>query len=247
MQLALESLHLRIYDTRKSLFANLTKGLLISLSLHGMIIASYYFAQLILAQTQKITTVRFIDANELSTAPPLDKEAKPIVKVETPEQKLPIVSGIPVIVADELADVQQTLQSQDELKIQPITSGIGEGVGEVKVDISGALDALSTGSTFGDEPDMNTFVPVEQYPVLIQKINPEYPELARKASMEGKVIAKALIDENGDVIKVVVVEGDEIFKDPAVQSLYKCKFKPAINGNRAVKVWITYPFFFRLK
>jgi protein TonB len=73
-----------------------------------------------------------------------------------------------------------------------------------------------------------------------------YPSLAKKAGLEGKVILKALIDESGNVTKVVVLSGDHIFHDAAVSALQQAKFKPAINGNRAVKVWITYPIIFRL-
>ena len=226
---------------------NLLKGLAISLAFHFTTIGSYYAIQEIL-KSDGAATVRYLDINELTFAPPLDQSAPPpkSVKVEEVDIAKPSAS-IPIIVPDAEADIEKKLQSQQEMKeaIRVPVSHVNFGEGEVSVQITGGFDTYGTSNN--NEPDIDAFVAVEQFPVLIGKAIPAYPEIAKQANLEGKVIAKALINENGDVVKVVIIDGEEIFREVSTQALYKMKFKPAINGNRPVKVWITYPFVFRLK
>jgi len=226
---------------------NLLKGLAISLGFHFATIGTYYGVTELL-KSDGAPTVRYVDINELTFAPPLDQSLPPpkSVKVEDVDVLKPS-AAIPIIVPDAEADIEKTLQSQEEMKEAirvPVSSNVGME-GEVSIEISGGLDGY--GAANGNEPDIDAFVAVEQSPVLLSKVIPDYPEIAKQANLEGRVIAKALINENGDVVKVVVIDGDEIFRETAMQALYKMRFKPAINANRPVKVWITYPFIFRLK
>ncbi len=218
---------------------NASTGLAIGIGIHLALIATYYVATVVMKE-DRIFTVRITDVNELSSAPPLNEQ--PVIpKVKVEQEIIKQVSGIPVVVPDEEAKPDQTIQTQEEIKTD-IAAPTNYGDGEVKVDISGTI-----GDIGGGEPGMDEFIAVEQQPVILAKVTLSYPDLARKAGLEGKVIVKGLIDENGNIIKVVVLSGDEMFKDAAVNALMATKFKPAINGNRAVKVWITYPFVFRLR
>jgi protein TonB len=230
------------YALKKAYQKFASRGLIIGVAIHLAAITTYYVTTVVLKDHEP-PTVKFMDINELQNAPPLqDVTPPPQVKIETP-QEIKVATGVPVVVPDEEAKADLTIQTQEEIKTDiSANSNIGNTEGEVKVDISGAIQGLQS-----DEPGMNDFVAVEQQPVIINKVLPIYPDLAKKAGLEGKVIVKGLIDEKGDIKKVVVLSGDEMFKDAAVQALYQTKFKPAINGNRAVKVWITYPFIFRLK
>jgi protein TonB len=232
------------YFLKKIYDLNLTRGLIIAFAFHFSAILTYYVGAVLLKK-EDIRTVKFVDINELYNAPPLQETAPPTaVKIEKTEIIEP-TAGIPIIVPDEEAKPDQTFLTQEEIKAQisspPISMG-GEG-GEVKVDITQSIEQLAR----NDEPGIDEFVAVQEYPVVIHKALPEYPDLARKANMEGKVILKGLIDESGNVTKVVFMQGDDIFRDAATGALYNTKFKPAINGGRAVKVWITYPYIFRLK
>lgn len=218
----------------------MVKGLIIAIGIHVTGIAGYYGWMHF--DDDQIHTVRFISINELLNAPPLqDLPPSITVKIEVPDITKP-AAGIPIIVPDEQAVPEQTIQTQEEIKAS-ITAPtyFGDGGGEIKVDISQPIDQLND-----NDPAMDEFIPVEQMPVIIQRTVPEYPSLARKANVEGKVVIKALVDENGNVTKAVIIQGDDIFNQAAVDAIYKTKFKPAINGNRAVKVWITYPFIFKL-
>ena len=225
---------------KKAYAANMIKGLTIAVGLHMTGIGGYYAATHWFSDNN-IRTVRFISANELLNAPPLQDLPPPIsVRIETPEVIKP-ATGIPIIVPDEQAIPDQTIQTQEEIKATiTAPSFLGDGGGEIRVDITQPLEQLDN-----DEPAIDEFVAVEQLPVIIHRAVPEYPSLARKANIEGKVVIKALVDENGIVTKAVIIEGDEIFNQAALDAIYSTKFKPAINGNLSVKVWITYPFIFK--
>ncbi len=229
------------YFLKKIYDFNLTRGLIIALAFHFTVIFMYY-AGAVLLKSEEIKTVKFIDANELYNAPPLQEVVPPAVRIDKTETTEP-ATGVPLIVPDDEAKPDQTFLTQEEIKTQissaPVSYGGDEG--EVTVDISRSIEQLSR------DPGIDEFVPVQQMPIIINKVRPEYPNLARQANMEGKIILKGLIDENGTVTRVVVLGGDDIFRDAAVDALYRTKFKPAINGGRAVKVWITYPFIFKLK
>ncbi len=200
-----------------------------------------YYAATHWFEDEKIRTVRFVGANELMNAPPLQDLPPPMrVKIEVTEIKP--AAGIPIVVPDELAAPEQTIQTQEEIKAAITAPAFtGDGGEEIKVDISQPIDMLNE-----RDPDESEFVPVEQMPVIIKRVVPEYPSLARKANVEGRVVVRAMVDENGNVTKAVILEGDDIFNQAALDAIYRTKFKPAVNGNRTVKVWITYPFIFTL-
>lgn len=231
------------YILKKVYPKNLTLGLMVGVSLHLAGIVSYYTSTIVM-QGDRVISVKFTDINELQNAPPLqDATPPPAVKIDVPDVIRP-TTGIPIVVPDEEAVPDMTIQTQEEIKTDiAAPSNLGNTEGEIKVDISGTIQGLSG----NDEPGMDDFVPVEQSPAALSKPNIIYPELAKKAGLEGKVILKALIDESGNVTKIIVLAGDDMFKDAAVAAINNMKFKPAINGNRAVKVWITYPVIFRLK
>ncbi|MBL7959211.1 energy transducer TonB [bacterium] len=229
------------YVLKKVYSKNLAAGLIIGVALHIGGIASYYISNIVM-QEDRIITVKFTDINELQNAPPLqDAPPPPTVKIEIPDVIKPAM-GMPIIVPDEEALPELTIQTQEEIKTDIASSTFGDQDGEIRVDISGVIQGISG----NDEPGMDEFVVVEQNPVPLSRPNIVYPELAKKAGLEGKVVVKALIDETGSVTKIVVIAGEDIFKDAAVAAINHMKFKPAINGNRAVKVWITYPVVFRL-
>lgn len=237
------ALHLHnAQEFNRRIQANLSKALTIAISIHIFAISIYYIVENWPSE-DRIATVRITDINELYQAPALSDVTPPVkVQLTTPEVIAP-VSGIPVIVADNEAVAEQTLQTQEEIRTAiNAPQGLATDGSEIRVDISQPLTGLDGGDPAADE-----FIPVEQQPVLLAKLQPEYPELARRANMEGRVILKGLVNEEGAVTKVIVLSGDELFVQSARSSLLAARFKPAINGNRAVKVWITLPVIFRLK
>lgn len=92
------------------------------------------------------------------------------------------------------------------------------------------------------------FVAYDTVAVLIKLVQPIYPEIARKAGIEGMVILKIQIDETGKVVDAKVLQSLGAGCDEAaIAAAMRCKFKPAMQRDKPVKVWMSYPVRFRLK
>ncbi len=107
----------------------------------------------------------------------------------------------------------------------------------------------------GDLEEGYQFIPYDQAPQpiggykAIQK-NLKYPELARRAGVETSVILGALIDERGNVVKTQILSdtGSKMgFEEAAQKAVSAVKWKPAMQRDRAVKVWIAIPVRFSLR
>ena len=101
-----------------------------------------------------------------------------------------------------------------------------------------------------EEPeDQVEFVAFDTPPKLIKLVKPKYPEIARRAGVEGTVVLRILVDEQGNVIKVEVVKGlgNTGCNEAAMAAAIQCKFTPAMQRDRPVKVWTSYPVRFQLR
>lgn len=90
------------------------------------------------------------------------------------------------------------------------------------------------------------FAAIEEAPVLITFPAPPYPSLARQAEVEGCVRLKLLVGVDGRVKDVVVLEGVAMLNEAAVEAAHHAVFKPALQQNRPVAVWVELPISFRL-
>jgi protein TonB len=225
------------YALKKVYPWNLSKGLVLAVGFHAVVILAYYFSTLLMAKP--IEKPFFDPKNILVDAPPIDINS--ITKIVNPKQDVSseslVIPKDPVIVPNTETVPEFTFKNQDELKIYT-TPSLG-------IDNGGAIDVPIDHSLPIEETPI--FQPISQPPVEIAPLQLIYPELAKKAGIEGKVFVRALIDESGFVKKVEFISGEIIFKESAVQALYQMRFKPAISGDRAVKAWITYPITFKLR
>ena len=98
-----------------------------------------------------------------------------------------------------------------------------------------------------DEPDQLIYELVEKKPVLLKHAQPYYPEMARKSGVEGIVVVKVLIDKKGNVEKAEIFKSIPVLDDAALKAAKKCKFKPAKQRDKLVKVWMIIPYKFKLK
>lgn len=96
------------------------------------------------------------------------------------------------------------------------------------------------------EEEILEFFAVEQPPTIIKEVKPVYPELARKAMLEGQVILRFLVGKDGRVERVEVLKGEEIFRQAAINAVSQFVFKPAIQNDKPVRVWMAMPIRFRL-
>ncbi len=106
-----------------------------------------------------------------------------------------------------------------------------------------------------DEDDgTSIFVPYDEPPhpiggfVAIQRAL-KYPEIARKAGIEGRVIVQVLVSEKGEVVKTRIIKslGHSGCDEAAVNAIRSVKWKPALQRDKPVKVWVAIPVIFRLK
>lgn len=93
------------------------------------------------------------------------------------------------------------------------------------------------------------FLAYDTPPRLIKRVLPKYPAIARQARSEGMVILRLLVDEDGNVVEAKVLKGDKNFgfEEAAVEAALKCKFAPAYQREKPVKVWVSFPVDFTLK
>ncbi|RKY55132.1 MAG: hypothetical protein DRP93_03945 [Candidatus Neomarinimicrobiota bacterium] len=107
----------------------------------------------------------------------------------------------------------------------------------------------------GDNPDTNDyiFVPYDEPPEAIGGVaaiarNTVYPEIAKEAGIEGTVYVQTYIDEKGTVLKCVTVKGmpGTGLDEAAMDAIKKTKWKPAVQRDRNVGVWIAIPVTFKL-
>ena len=85
-------------------------------------------------------------------------------------------------------------------------------------------------------------------PVPLQRLLPKYTEVARRAGIQGTVIVEAVIDEKGNATNVRILRGLPMGLDrSAMEAIQQTQFKPAMIGNRPVKVYYTLPVTFTIQ
>ncbi len=77
----------------------------------------------------------------------------------------------------------------------------------------------------------------------------KYPDVARIARMEGQAMIRVYLDENGNVVNAEIVQetGNVGFGQAALDVLRTCRFTPALQRDRPVRVAVNIPIRFRLK
>ncbi len=98
-----------------------------------------------------------------------------------------------------------------------------------------------------EEDEVFEFFAVSEKPVLIHKEKPVYPDLARKAGIEGIVVVWVTIGKDGSVENAKIYKSLPMLDEAALAAAKKCKFKPAKQRDKFVRVKMTIPFHFKLK
>ena len=98
-----------------------------------------------------------------------------------------------------------------------------------------------------EEEEVYEFFAVSEKPQIIKKEVPIYPDLARKAQIEGKVVVTVTIDRQGSVEKAVIFKSIPMLDESAIAAAMRCKFKPAKQRDKFVKVKMNIPFDFKLR
>ena len=96
-------------------------------------------------------------------------------------------------------------------------------------------------------PAPDVFVAVEVYPEKLRMDAPIYPELAREAGTEGTVVLRILVSKEGRVLDCIVMSGNPMLVEAAITAARTTVFRPALQAQKPVAVWVQLPIVFSLK
>ncbi len=102
-------------------------------------------------------------------------------------------------------------------------------------DTTAALPSAADSSAASGTQDP-VFVPYEDPPVLIKKVDPKYPQ----SGLGGKVIMNVFVDETGKVKNAIVIKGlpDTGLDEAAIEAVKQWEYEPALQDGQPVAVWI---------
>ena len=162
--------------------------------------------------------------------PPPKVERKQIVKQKF-TRKVPIPDPTP----DEPEPIREP---EPEIQPEPIPPDVDVLIGVPEPPPPGG--PLLAGAEGGTLPEL----------IQESKIKPDYPELARVARIEGRVILQAIVLKDGSVGELEVLSCNRPgmgFEESAVAAVARWRYKPAMQGSRAVDVYFTVRVDFELQ
>ena len=98
-------------------------------------------------------------------------------------------------------------------------------------------------------PGMGDFISVEKNPVRIKWEEPVYPSMALSTGLSGTVVVRVLVYKDGSVkdVQVVKSSGSSVgFEEAAIKAVSQWVFKPAIQNQKPISVWMNIPIVFGL-
>ena len=96
------------------------------------------------------------------------------------------------------------------------------------------------------EEEVLEFFMVEDKPIITKNVRPVYPEIARKAGLSGRVFVRFKVGRDGRVTEVQILKGQEIFRQAAIDAVSQFVFKPAMQNDKPVAVWMSQAIKFSL-
>jgi len=179
--------------------------------------------------------VAILTAADIGVPPSLTQQQTSAVKVEV---KTRPAIAMPKPVADELA-VEETIATQEEM------SSYGGSVQQGAA--FGAGDSLVVDAGAGGLPSPDEYVAYEKEPELVSMKDPDYPDIAREAGVEGTVMVRVLVGEDGFVKDMMIIQSVQMLDDSAVNAAQTAVFKPALQKDKPVAVWMVIPIEFSLR
>ena len=161
----------------------------------------------------------------------------------------------PVIIL--LEDIPETRQApMPEAEEAVLGTGELDGVAVVDTveDDESDIDFLANlqiDDTLGDvgrtlDEEAVDFWAVSKEPVLVREVLPVYPTDARELGLEGVVFVKFAVGTDGRVKEASVQKGPRIFHASALEAVYRFVFRPALQNDKPVAVWMTRPIRFQI-
>jgi TonB family protein len=235
------------FELKKLVGPNLIKGLIISIFIHSVVIASPYIVKLIRGEEEiPPIPIRVVDISQLTKLKSQQNTNEQVV-ITQPKLAAP-KAALPIAVPEEQVDKDQALlPTQQDITTQvAATPGeeLGLNAGE-KIEITGDV------ATSEDIPPMEKFISFEVAPQPLPDFSPQpkYPDIAQEARTPGKVIAYVYVDKNGVVKKFKIVKAVPKglgFEEEVEKVIMKWKFTPAIQQGHPIGVWVSVPFNFKV-
>jgi protein TonB len=177
--------------------------------------------------------VRVLQAADLGVPPSLTPQQTTSVKVDVKTR--PKVA-MPKPVPDDQA-VEETIAASDDYAIGQLdmSDGLGDG------------DSLVIDSSGWGLPGADEYVAFEKAPELVSMESPLYPDIAREAGVEGTILVRVLVGEDGFVKDMVIIQSIPMLDEPAADAAWTAVFKPALQKDRPVAVWMVIPLEFSLR
>jgi TonB family protein len=166
-------------------------------------------------------------------------------------------SSYPAPVIFTLEDIPETFQApRPETEEMILGSDDPDGVAvvdtleEEESDID-FLANLHIDDTLGDmdrtlDEEAVDFWAVSKEPVLVREVLPVYPKIAHESGLEGVVFVKFAVGSDGLVKETSVQKGPRIFHASALEAVNRFVFRPALQNDKPVSVWMTLPIRFRI-
>ena len=178
--------------------------------------------------------VRVLTAAEIGVPPSLMQTQSTAVKVEV--RSAPKVA-MPVPVPDDEA-VEETIATTEEMAASSSNAPLGLNLG--------AGDSLVVDAGDVGLPSPDEYVAFEKAPELVKMDPPVYPDIAREAGVEGTVLTRVLVGDDGFVKDMIIIQSVPMLDEAAANAAWTAVFKPALQKDRPVAVWMVIPIEFSL-
>ncbi len=234
------------HEIKRSYQRFLKRAFIFASAGHIVAVAIYLTAVWATREPERVLTVRMVKYSDLGPPPSVTNQAAaPQIQVSAAAARPSI--GIPQPVPDAEVAAETTIATQVEMSQMTSVVG-GESLAEGSVIQVEQPVAQNDKIEVSEEalPDAGEFIPVEEIPVPVEQPKPVYPEVARQAGLEGVVYIQILVDKAGKVRDVRVIKGPEVFQEAAKEAAWKSVWRPAIQNQRPVAVWVAYPVRFLL-
>ena len=218
----------------------LWRGLFIAAGIHFLFLGTTMAISEFKKRPQAPPRIVRVKMTDIAAPPSLAKApAAPQIPVQQ-QVAAPKVGAVKPVPIEKVLDVEQTIATQEEISASTVGSlaGMGGGNDSLVID-EGAIEEFF--------PSPEDYVAVEELPQLVVPPAPEYPKIAQEAGVEGQVLLLVLVGKDGQVKEVRVQKGIPMLNDSAVQAAKKASFKPALQNNKPVAVWVALPIKFFLR
>ena len=139
-----------------------------------------------------------------------------------------------------------------------VTFQISDVLGTEEVDMAAFQEALSqigdiyktTTTSVQQQEDERVvnFVPYDDAPVIIGKIEPVYPEFAKRNKLQGTVVLEVEVLKDGSIRDIRVRRGvGGGLDEAAIEAVRKVRFQPGKSSGQAVDCLVIIPVEFKIQ